>query len=255
MNNLSRVAALIPDRTFVRLIANVHRRFEPEMKSVCASYPAGGTFIDVGAWYGPWTYWLSKKATKVVAFEPNPEVGDVLVNAVAEHVTVLRCAASATQGTANLSLPEGGRGTEGRASLGGLDDAARQIAVATQRIDDLDVEDVRLIKIDVEGHEIEALHGAAQLLEKHSPVLVVELEERHGGITPSVEFLRTLGYSGRVLVSGKWVELEKFDLIAHQINFPAADVTSGYLKMALSKSERYINNVVFVRDGLSSWAP
>ena len=54
------------------------------------------------------------------------------------------------------------------------------------------------------------------LLEAHHPLLVVELEERHGGIAPSVDFLRDLGYRAQILVDKRWVPLDGFDLVAHQ---------------------------------------
>jgi FkbM family methyltransferase len=248
----SLAASALPDRVFVALIARAHRRFEPEIKRVVAAYPGGGTFVDVGAWYGPWTHWIAPKAARVVAFEPNPDVARVLAATVAGNVTVVRAAASSEVSTAVLSLPEGGRGTEGRASLEVLTGSGRAVEVPTQRIDDLDVVDVRLVKIDVEGHEMPALEGARALLERDHPVLCVELEERHGGIAPAVDWLGGLGYRGQVLVGGHWIALDDFDLAAHQLQH-AEKVAGGYLKIAASGNDRYVNNVVFVHPE-STWS-
>jgi FkbM family methyltransferase len=242
---LSSIASLLPDRMFVASIAYAHRRFEPELGRVVASCPRAGTAIDVGAWYGPWTYWLSRRASHVVAFEPNPDVAAVLDRTRAANVRLERAAASAHTGRAVLALPDGGRGTEGRASLEGLSDSVRSVDVETCRLDDLDVDDVVLVKIDVEGHERETLLGAEHLLARWHPLLVVEIEERHGGIGPTVDLLRSWGYRGRVLVDGDWVALDDFDLAAAQQAYQADRHSAGYLGMMMRKKARYVNNVVF----------
>jgi FkbM family methyltransferase len=249
---LSSLASLLPDRLFVASIARAHRRFEPELGRVVASCPSGRTAIDVGAWYGPWTYWLSRRCAEVVAFEPNPDVARILETTVASNVRVERKAASARSGTAVLALPAGGRGTEGRASLEGLADDSRSVEVATCRLDDLTVDDVALVKIDVEGHERETLLGAEGLLAKWHPLLVVEVEERHGGIAPTVDLLAGWGYRGRVLNDGQWVQLEDFDLAASQAAYHAEDRGRGYIGMIMRKNARYLNNVVFTHPE-TSW--
>jgi FkbM family methyltransferase len=245
MSALSSVAGLLPDSLFVRAIAHAHRRFEPELGRVVAACPQHGTAIDVGAWYGPWTYWLSKRVTSVVSFEPNPKVADVLERTVAPNVRVIRAAASGAAGTATLALPSGGRGTEGRASLEGLADSTSAVSVPTVRVDDLDVSDVVLVKVDVEGHEREALSGAENLVNTWHPLLVVEIEERHGGIAPTIELLASWDYHGRVLVDNRWISLADFDLPAHQEQYLAQQQSGSYLRTVAQRRSRYINNVVF----------
>jgi FkbM family methyltransferase len=245
MSALSSVAGLLPDSLFVRAIAHAHRRFEPELGRVVAACPPHGAAIDVGAWYGPWTYWLSKRVTSVVSFEPNPKVADVLERTVASNVRVMRAAASGVVGTATLTLPSGGRGTEGRASLEGLPDSTTTVSVSTVRVDDLDVCDVVLVKVDVEGHEREALSGSENLISTWHPLLVVEIEERHGGIAPTVDLLASWGYHGRVLVDDRWTSIEEFDLPAHQAQYLAQQQSGSYLRTVAQRRSRYINNVVF----------
>jgi FkbM family methyltransferase len=242
---LSKVSGLLPDSMFVAAIARAHRRFEPELGRIVASYPGGGTVLDVGAWYGPWTYWLSRKGARVIAFEPNPDVATVLEHCAGAKVTVRRAAASDHAGHAVLTLPPGGRGTEGRASLEGLDDAGTTVEVETLRLDDLDVSELTMMKVDVEGHERAALAGATALIERFHPLLVVEIEERHGGIAPTVDLLAGLGYQGRVLVGDAWESLATFDLAAHQEQYLATAEGGSYLSIAARRGVRYVNNVVF----------
>lgn len=71
---------------------------------------------------------------------------------------------------------------------------------------------VRLIKMDVDGHELEVLTGARGLLEKHSPVLVMELApfvfHPESKFDAMVEFLCGLGYRFRRLGSIRELERE-----------------------------------------------
>ncbi len=251
------MSGLLPDKLFVAAIARAHRRFEPELGRIVASYPGGGSVLDVGAWYGPWTYWLSRSARRVLAFEPNPDVASVLERCVRPNVAVRRAAVSDQAGTAMLTLPVGGRGTEGRASLEGLDDGSRTVSVETMRLDDLDLgaadlADIHMIKVDVEGHERAALVGATELISGLHPLLVVEIEERHGGIAPTVDLLADLGYAGQVLVEDQWVPLDDFDLVAHQEQHLAETQGGSYLTIAARRGSRYINNVVFTHPD-TSW--
>lgn len=242
----SRLASLIPERAFARLIARAHRRFEPELVRVTRAYPGGGTFIDVGSWYGPWTAWLAPRVDRVIALEPNPEVASVLMRTVGHNVEVICAAASDITGRAMLNVPHSGRGTEGVAFLGSSTASTRCIEVPTLRLDDLEIEDVRLLKIDVEGHELPVLHGAEEILKTHHPVVVVELEHRHGCVEESVEFLVRLGYRGSVLVGDHWLPLECVDLIAYQMGHDTPP--RRYLSVASGNGMPYLNNVIFTHE-------
>ena len=59
-------------------------------------------------------------------------------------------------------------------------------------------QDVAFVKIDVEGHELNVLNGAVELLERSQPVFLVEAEDRHRAeATRSVfEFFRSKFYRG-----------------------------------------------------------
>jgi hypothetical protein len=52
------------------------------------------------------------------------------------------------------------------------------------------------MKIDVEGHELEVLKGAAGLVEQDKPVLLIEIEERHcpGNLKEVPKWLARFGY-------------------------------------------------------------
>jgi FkbM family methyltransferase len=240
----SAAARAVPGPAFAALMRAVYPRLEPELARVAAWAPRGGTAVDVGAWYGPWTGRLSRLADLVVSIEPNPALAQLL-RARFPAARVVEGAASDHSGQARLWLPPGGRGAEGRASLEHTSD--RAITVRRVTIDGLDLTDVRLIKMDIEGHEALALHGAEQTIKRDAPVLVVELETQHQPAEEVVGILSAWGYRGKVMPRRSWVPLSSFDLAAHQ-RANARVGARGMLGRLARPTERYVNLVLFQRD-------
>jgi FkbM family methyltransferase len=239
----STAAQAVPGRVFAAVMRAVYPRLETELASIAAWAPRGGTAVDVGAWYGPWTARLSALADRVVSIEPNPALAR-LVRASFPGACVVEAAASDHEGTARLWLPPGGRGAEGMASLEHT--AERSITVRRVTIDSLGLTGVRFIKMDIEGHEAAALRGAEQTIRRDSPVLVIELETRHQRIGDVVGALARWGYEGEVMAGRSWVPLTGFDLAGHQ-DANAHVAARGMLGRLARPGERYINLVRFQR--------
>ncbi|HEU5475407.1 MAG TPA: FkbM family methyltransferase [Actinophytocola sp.] len=241
---VSAVSALVPDRLLTAGIALTYRRFEPELRRLDDFCPRRGTALDVGAWYGPWSRALARQVDTVIAFEPNPEVAAVLASTVPGNVRVVRSAASDHIGEETLWVPGEGLGTEGVASLRApANPGARAVSVPTTTIDALDLADVTMIKLDVEGAELAALRGAADTLRRCRPVLLIELEYRHGPVDEVLAFLGEFGYSGEILLGRTWRPLAGFDLAGHQR--AVAPRFRGYLHTVLLGGPRYVNNILF----------
>jgi FkbM family methyltransferase len=239
----SAVAQAVPGRVFGAGLRAVYPRVEPELACLATWAPRGGTAVDVGAWYGPWTARLSALADRVVSIEPNPELA-ALVRAAFPAAYVVEAAASDHDGDAQLWLPPGGRGAEGTASLERT--GGRAITVRRLTIDGLGLSGVRFIKMDIEGHEAAALRGAEQTIRRDSPMLVLELEARHQAIEPVIGMLAGWGYQGAVLAGRSWVPLTGFDLAAHQ-RAQSHVAARGMLGRLARPGERYINLVRFER--------
>ena len=72
MTFASRVAARLPERLLVMLVSLAYPRFEPEIRRLDEVCGRGGTMVDVGGRYGPWTRRLVHRADRVVIVEPTP---------------------------------------------------------------------------------------------------------------------------------------------------------------------------------------
>ncbi|WP_277602668.1 MULTISPECIES: FkbM family methyltransferase [Protofrankia] len=248
------LAELAPDRMFAAAVAVAHRRFEPILRRVGTFVTPRQTALDVGAWYGPWSHWMSRHARRVVTVEPNPELAAFVTRTCRPNVTVVPKAASDVEGFAELWLPPGGRGTEGRACLlpQGCGHAERTghtehtVKVETVRLDSLDVDDVGLVKIDVEGHELAVLRGAEGIIRRWRPNLVVEIEDSRSPAAATLELLRSWHYRGWFLDRGRMRPLDDFDLVGHQREM-APLAHHGYLRAVLTGSgHRYVNTILFL---------
>jgi len=198
---------------------------EPESRFIRRMVDPDAVVVDVGACWGSYTYWFSRAARHVIALEPNPELAHYLSRVVPDNVEVRNVAASDAAGHSTLRVPREGTDPYALATLepgthseAGTGDGCRMVDVETVRLDDLALENVGLVKIDVEGHEEAVLDGARELLANHHPDLLIELEERHrpGVIARVGVMLATYGYEGCFLLGKQWTPFAEFDVERHQ---------------------------------------
>lgn len=159
------------------------RAGEPELALLDRLTPGrDGTAVDVGANRGIYSYALSKLYSRVLAFEPNPELASFARGKLPSNVELHEVAVGARDDRKLLHIPHDGKGNTLHlvASLIPRDDVqAHQVSVAVRSLDSFDMQSVRFIKIDVEGAELDVLDGAARILERDRPVLLVELLAGH----------------------------------------------------------------------------
>ena len=104
MTLAARVAARLPERLLVRIVSLAYRRFEPEIRRLDEVCGRGGTMVDIGGWYGPWTRRLVHRADQIVIVEPTP-LHQVLRRTLPPAVDVVAAAASDHLGLAEIWLP------------------------------------------------------------------------------------------------------------------------------------------------------
>jgi len=143
-----------------------------------------GVFLDIGANSGLHSLFASRLFRKVHAFEPFPPVRDRLLAAVArnqiDNIEVHAVGLGATNGMAPFfAPPEENLGT---GSFVG-DYSSQNIRYRDLEIREGDpyllehVGAVDVVKVDVEGFEIEVLRGMRQTLESCRPDIVLELSD------------------------------------------------------------------------------
>lgn len=172
---------------------------------------AEATAIDIGANIGNHSLYFSDHFRQVLSFEPNPRTYKLLQLNVelAANVTCFN------EGISNANtevLLETFGTNSGRSAITGKDTGnARSIRVKT--LDSLidEAETVRLIKIDVEGHEEKALIGAEQTIRRNRPIILFEQhrEDFRDGSTPSIELLKSYGYVNFAVIED-WPPLLKY---------------------------------------------
>jgi FkbM family methyltransferase len=154
------------------------------------------TAVDAGAHVGIWTRLMAADFASVLAFEPNRENFACLQqNSLAlGNTAVIRCALGASSDKAALAMPE--HGNSGMWHLvPGLD-------LNIRALDGLELTDVDLLKIDVEGFEGQVLLGARQTITASKPVVVFEnngVGQKYYGaawVDPK-PILKSLGYKLR----------------------------------------------------------
>lgn len=234
------LAAIMPASLVGRAVRAIYPRVEPELAKLSDYLPRGGTAVDVGGWFGPWTQRLLTLADRVVTIEAVPVMADLLRRTF-PHAQVIQAAASDQCGRTQIWIPHTGplAGTSTLQSTSGT-----PVIVPEITLDSLELKNVRFIKMDIEGHELAALHGARQTIERDIPHLLIELESRHQNVAPVLDLLTNLGYTGHVLADDRWTPLDRFDLIGHQ-QATVHQLRRSLVSRALRPGRRYINSVLF----------
>ena len=183
----------------------------------------GSVVVDVGANIGEYTLLaaLSTGATgRVVAVEPNVALHPRLVRNLdlndATNVEVWPVALGSVAGSGTLTVPMS------NPALGTLrgdssEEPKAQYEVPIKRLDDAlppaDRQRLSVLKIDVEGWELDVLRGARETLAEAKPVVLYECGAEQFAflsgrrLTSSMAFLETLGYRNhtvRMDGRGRW---------------------------------------------------
>lgn len=219
------------------------RSGEPELRLVPALSMPHRLSIDVGANYGIYAVVMARCAPRVLVVEPNLALARLLRRGLPSSCTVLACALSDSEGTAELRVPlRDGRELASRGSLlAESGEPAHVYSIELRRLDDCAREPVGFVKIDVEGHEMAVLRGADRVLREDGPNLLVEAEERHrpGAVAELATLLAGYGYRGLFRDGGQLRPIEAFDPAIHQ---DPRRIGSGPGRIG-----QYANNFIFTK--------
>ncbi len=216
---------VVNPREFIGRTVAVTGDYDAAVTDVCTSVlRAGDNVIDIGGHCGVITFACAATlqrlgtgpggatgrigAGHVHTFEPNPLMYGLirrsLVASQVRNITLHTCALSDTRGTFELHMPGGSeceaslepaaaRSVNGRPAKSAL----VQVQPAGEYLAKLQLPHVRLLKIDVEGHEPVVLRAAESFLRTTPPdIIVFESHTSRGPFfdRPEVQILASLGY-------------------------------------------------------------
>ena len=160
----------------------------------------GDTVIDAGAFIGDTAYYFSRKVGptgKVFSFEISPEsvahARENMKDNGCNNVEVISCALSDEKGRVNLSMNR-------------LDPSSHAVATPEEALLSVTVADtitldefceqhgvrVDFIKADIEGSEMQMLHGAAKTITRDAPVCAICLYHKQEDYWQIPQFLKEL---------------------------------------------------------------
>lgn len=179
---------ILADFSDDRILEVLHeiRRENPEFAVLSALLGEGSTFIDVGANYGTFSIIASRIAGAsghVLAIEPQPRlaafIGESARESGIDNIDVIEAAAGAANGRATLLVPAGDTGRAGLMARFSGRGRHATVDVKVIPLDDIEPRITPLsrvvIKIDVEGSEMNVLEGARTLIANTQPTLIIEL--------------------------------------------------------------------------------
>jgi FkbM family methyltransferase len=197
--------------------------WEPEIELAERVVREGDTAIDIGANFGLWAYHLSKAVGprgRVYSFEPIPFTAKtfrMIARALdfKDNVELVEKGVGESNGKVAFTVPvmDTGAISAGLVHMRGRDDSragrekhapfpnTKDIECEVVTIDDFlpNIERLSLVKCDVEGADLYAMRGAKKTLEKHKPIVIVEITPwflEGFGLTVAdvVAFFEGLGY-------------------------------------------------------------
>jgi FkbM family methyltransferase len=204
--------------------------------------------FDIGAHKGAYLFYMSKlvgKSGKVYVFEPQSILYKYLLTIkglFSSEIIIENLALSDSSKEQVLNIPS--HKNENKSSPGASlsNNFVGQKIIKTEKIQSISLDEyckhsnIRpdFLKIDVEGHELEVLKGAEEILKSYKPGLLVEIEERHIGLeklNETINFLLSLGYNGYFFKGKDKLPISEFNPALHQN----------------PTSKPYCNNFVFER--------
>lgn len=163
---------------------------EVDFKVVRYLVNPGDCVVDIGANIGVYTKYLSELVGihgHVYSIEPIPLTFEILSSNVKKlelkNVELVNCGVSEINGSASMDIPlyeSGGENFyEAMIVDENTDSSLRRVRVNLKTLDSLFSEwpynDISFIKCDVEGHELQCIKGAADIIKSSKPAWLIEI--------------------------------------------------------------------------------
>lgn len=181
-----------------------------------------GVFVDVGANVGAYTLSFAESFAHIFAFEPglntyNILCGNIAINNLSNKTTLINAGLLDeskdvvmheydTLGSLTHLSDEETDTLNEQLKIKGFYDYSKKIT--TKTLDSYNIQNIKLIKIDVEGNELKVLKGATNTLKQSNyPMLIIESWEINEGDTEELkqykkelreelfDYIKNLGYN------------------------------------------------------------
>jgi FkbM family methyltransferase len=162
----------------------------------------GDWVLDIGANVGSYSLRASElvgKTGRVLCFEPIPSTVDLLASNISktsyQNLSIFNVAVSDKTDLVGMAIPKSDylRGKSLNYYRAQISHDSSLLDILSISIDSLNISHpIKLVKIDVEGHEIYVLKGMEALIKRDLPILIVE-----GDSNEVNNYLTFLGYAGK----------------------------------------------------------
>ena len=195
-----------------RLKRAIKNNYEKELQIIDRFADKTKDALDIGVYRGVYSYKLSRNFKQIHSFEPNPLLYPYLkknLKKIMNNVNLYNIGLSNKNGQVDLKLPTRSKSIfkdnieelfklgAGSIHPGKSFSSFKSIPVKIKKLDDINLENnIKFIKIDVEGHEIEVIQGGEKTIKDNKPVLLIEIEKRHSqrNVEESITLIKKNGY-------------------------------------------------------------
>ena len=220
-----------------RLKRAIKKNYEKELSVVDYFKVKTKEAIDVGVYRGVYSYKLAEKFNKIHSFEPNPLLYPYLnkyLTKIIPNMTLYNFALSNKNELTNLKIPLRGKSIFknnfeeiyklGCATIQKTNNFEKfnNYEVECKKLDDvIKGKEISFIKIDVEGHELNVIEGATNIINKYKPTLLVEIEEKHTKkpALNTINKIKDFGYKVFFLENKQIKEIKDDNLPYEERNF------------------------------------
>ena len=206
---MSKKFIYVPDTpdTADSVVAKAHRngrRWEPKIAKILTENTKEGTCaIDMGAYIGTHTLSLVDAVGpkgKVYTFEPQPWAYNGILKTLEKNgiknTKVYNVGLSSKKDTLRFCSDSSGSSSICKERRPSKKVWAEIYNIPVITLDSLNIKNISVMKIDVEGHELEALQGAKKTIIKSKPVIILEVWKRRGQRLKLItDFLSSINYS------------------------------------------------------------
>ena len=165
-----------------------HPSYEDKYRSVVIeSLPNKRTFVDVGANVGIWSLPMRLHFEKVISYEPSKQNIECIKSNIPSGIELREKAVADFNGEAEFHQAGKNCG-DGKLCREGVKSA---YVVPVVKLDDENLQDVDMIKIDTQGWELDVLKGMSNLINSQRPWIMIEINE---DVDKCCELMESLDY-------------------------------------------------------------